>query len=63
MHTTMIDSRAIADAIRAAPAFARLGLSVRDARLRDRAADALAETIAERLEPRPDTQDQLSLPL
>ncbi|HEV2568758.1 DUF6771 family protein [Sphingomonas sp.] len=48
-----------------APAWARLGLTVSDARLRERAADALAAIIAHRLEEpdiRPD-RSQLALPL
>ena len=55
----------ISAAIKSAPAFARLGLSVRDERLRDRAADALASIIADRLEhPRePGDDNQMTLPL
>lgn len=48
-----------------APAWARLGLTVRDPRLRERAADALAATIVRKLdeaEPVAD-RDQLALPL
>jgi len=47
-----------------APAWARIGLTVRDQRMRERAADVLAATIAERLAPtvQPDP-DQLRLPL
>ena len=56
---------AISDAIKSAPAFARIGLSVRDPRLRDRAADALAHAIAERLgaPAEPHDTDQMPLPL
>lgn len=56
---------AISAAIRSAPAFARLGLSMRDADTRERAADALAYAIAERLERPPVTHDenQMTLPL
>lgn len=52
-------------AIMSAPAFARLGLSMRDARMRERAADALAVAIVEGLErPRPDHDgSQMKLPL
>ena len=51
-------------AIEAAPAFARLGLSVRDPRLRARAAGALAEAIVEGLDrPPPVDPGQLALPL
>jgi hypothetical protein len=48
-----------------APAWARLGLTVADPRLRERAADALAATIVERLEnPAPAVdRHQLMLPL
>lgn len=53
----------ISAAIKAAPAFARLGLSVRDERLRDRAADALASAIAERLEHPPVLADENQMPL
>ncbi len=40
----------IREAIQMAPAWAKLGLSMRDEHLRERAADTLAATIAERLE-------------
>lgn len=56
---------AVREAIRAAPAFARIGLSVRDPRLRARAEEALSVAVAERLA-RPEMEverDQLSLPL
>lgn len=48
-----------------APAWARLGLTVPDPRLRERAADALAATIVQRIdEPvRVVDRDQLALPL
>lgn len=47
-----------------APAWVRLGLAVPDPRLRERAADALAATIVQRLdEPLPPDQYQLALPL
>ncbi|MFC7537846.1 DUF6771 family protein [Sphingomonas sp. GCM10030256] len=48
-----------------APAWARLGLTVRDSRLRERAADALAATIVQKLgEPvHVVDRDQLALPL
>lgn len=54
----------ISAAIKSAPAFARLGLSVRDARLRERATDALAVAIAERLERpvEPRDENQMALP-
>lgn len=56
---------AVSAAIMSAPAFARLGLSMRDARTRERAADALAVAIVEGLE-RPRTEydgSQMTLPL
>ncbi len=48
-----------------APAWARLGLTVRDPRLRERAADALAATIMQRLDEQVQMEDrnQLTLPL
>ena len=48
-----------------APVWARLGLTVPDPRLRERAADALAATIVRKLEePAPVTdRNQLALPL
>ena len=55
----------VSAAIRSAPAFARLGLSMRDANTRERAVDTLAVAIVERLEhPAPSTDpDQMPLPL
>ncbi len=52
-------------AIRSAPAFTRLGLSMRDASYRARAVEALAVAIVEGLErPRPDHDgSQMTLPL
>lgn len=41
---------AISSILLSAPAWARVGLTVRDERMRERAADALAITIVERLE-------------
>jgi hypothetical protein len=48
-----------------APAWVRLGLSVKDPRLRERAADALAATIMQRLDEQVQVEDrnQLALPL
>lgn len=48
-----------------APAWVRLGLAVPDVRLRERAADALAATIVDKLEDRDDVDDtnQLALSL
>jgi hypothetical protein len=48
--------------ILAAPAWARIGLTVRDPRLRERAAETLARTILEELGDGP-TQDANQLPL
>ena len=53
----------ISAAIKSAPAFARLGLSMRDARTRERAADALASAIAERLGQSRELPDENQLPL
>lgn len=55
----------VSAAIRSAPAFARLGLSMRDPNYRERAIDALAVAIVEGLEqPRRDhDSDQMTLPL
>lgn len=51
--------------LQSAPAWARLGLTVHDARLRERAADDLAATIVQRVnEPiREENRNQLALPL
>ena len=61
-----VNPESVSAAIRSAPAFARLGLSMRDETMRERAADALAIAIVERLEhPGPDHDDgsQMALPL
>lgn len=60
-----VSPESISAAIRTAPAFARLGLSMRNATMRERAADALAVAIVEGLEcPRPDhDENQMALPL
>lgn len=52
----------LSDIILAAPAWARIGLTVRDERLRERAADTLAATIIERLGCDPVDMNQLTLP-
>ena len=60
-----MERESLAEILLNAPAWARVGLTVRDKRMRERAADALAATILERLE-RPvivADRDQLSLPL
>jgi hypothetical protein len=59
-------SSALTAAILAAPTWAHLGLTVRDARLRERAAQEVAETVLDRLQsgPAPDAHpDQLALAL
>lgn len=55
----------IREAIQTAPIWAKEGLTVRDEFLRERAADTLAATIAERLERPVNVRDldQLALPL
>ena len=62
---TQLSPHAVAQAIRSAPAFARLGLSMRSADMRERAADALALAIVEGLErPLIEHDDaQIALPL
>ena len=61
----IVSPEAVSAAIRSAPAFARLGLSVRDPQYRDRAVDALSQAIVDGLErPQPLADDnQLPLPL
>ena len=58
VHMEHLSPAATSAAIKSAPAFARLGLSVRDIGLRERA-------IAERLEESPQSHDenQMTLPL
>lgn len=59
-----LDPESVSAAIRSAPAFARLGLSMRDPRYRERAIEALSLAIVEKLEqpaPMPD-RDQMHLP-
>jgi len=59
-----ITAPAIASMILTAPAWARVGLTVRDERLRERAADCLAAVIVSQLEEEPEpNRDQLALPL
>lgn len=53
----------VSAAIMSAPAFARLGLSMRDPNTRERAADALAVAIVERLEHAPPDHDGNQIPL
>ncbi len=60
-----MDRDQISVILQTAPAWARVGLTVRDAALRERAADTLAAAILKRLdEPAPCVdRDQLALPL
>lgn len=59
-----IERQALSAILLAAPGWARVGLTMPDERMRERAADTLAATIIEKLEgsPPPDV-NQLSLPL
>ncbi len=54
---------AIADAILSAPGWARVGITMPDAGLRERAAHELARSIVEGLTDRPADADQLPLAL
>lgn len=58
-------SSVVAELILSAPAWVRIGITVRDGRLRRRAATELAETILGRLggQDGHDSPDQLRLPL
>lgn len=56
-------SETVSDAIRTAPAFARLGLSMRDPHYRERAIEALALAIVEKLEVPMPVQDANQIPL
>ena len=64
IHMTFSDRTQLCEILMNAPAWARVGLTMRDARMRERAADALAATIQDRMhpQPRPDP-GQLALPL
>jgi len=59
-----MERAALSAIILAAPAWARVGLTMRDPNMRERAADTLAATIIERLDPgeQPDIR-QMALPL
>ncbi|WP_449471618.1 DUF6771 family protein [Sphingobium chungangianum] len=62
-HASM-ERESLTDIILNAPAWARVGLTMRDERMRERAADTLAATIIERLSPKPEADpNQLPLPL
>jgi hypothetical protein len=59
-----LDRTRLADILLNAPGWARVDLTIADARLRERAADTLAATIVARLsEPATVDRDQLPLPL
>ena len=59
---TRIDPHALSAILIEAPAWAQVGLTMPDRRLRERAADCLAATIIERLaEPAQPDPDQLAL--
>ncbi|WP_082370165.1 MULTISPECIES: DUF6771 family protein [unclassified Novosphingobium] len=58
-----LDTRQLSDAILNAPGWARVGLTMRDQRMRQKAADEVANCIVERLSDYPEIPDpnQLSL--
>ena len=60
--STLAPDAALADAILSAPGWARVGITMPDATMRERAAQELARSIVEHLvsDPEPD-QDQLPL--
>lgn len=60
-----MDRALLSSILLTAPAWARVGLTMRDAQMRERAADALAATIVARLEEPPALPDrnQLCLPI
>lgn len=62
-NMVQVSSETVSDAIRAAPAFARLGLSMRDPHYRERAIEALALAIVEKLEAPMPLQDANQIPL
>jgi hypothetical protein len=59
----MIEPQRIADILLASPVWARLGLAAPDCRCRERAADAIATIVADRLERPPHHCDERQLPL
>lgn len=63
-HMERIERDELSAILRSAPGWARVGLTMPDAHIRERAADALAATIIEKLRdvPAPDV-NQLRLPL
>jgi hypothetical protein len=64
VHMAHLDRTQLREILMNAPASARVGLTMRDPRMRERAADALAAMIEDRMQPRhrPDP-GQLALPL
>ncbi len=63
-HMERIDPSRLSAILLNAPAWARVGLTVRNDRMRHRAADALAASILEGLEDRPAIDpDQMHLPI
>lgn len=60
-----VELERLSSILQGAPAWIRFGLTVRDDRLRERAADAMAATIIQRLKEPAKTgdRDQLPLPL
>jgi len=61
---TRIDPHALSAILIEAPAWAQVGLTMPDRRLRERAADCLAATIIERLaDPVSPDPDQMALPI
>ena len=60
-----MDRESLIDIILNSPAWARVGLTMRDERMRERAAETLAVTILQRMENPPQIIDrnQLTLPL
>ncbi len=63
---SQLDPRALSEAILAAPAWALVGVTMPEERMRLRAADSLAQSIVEQLnqcETLSDNVDQLTLPI
>ena len=58
-----LNSETVSAAIRGAPAFARIGLSMLDPNLRERAVGALAAAIVERLRHPSNDHDENQMPL
>jgi hypothetical protein len=61
---TRLDAATLSSILIEAPAWARVGLTMPDPRMRERAADCLAATILDRLnQPAPTDPDQMALPI